>query len=333
MEFKTFVEFFIKFFYFNYLICSSFEKSQNNSHPLSVILIASDASTYTFAAGTSANRTGRCGNGRIRSTQNIIFETIKPILEMETPSATNHTLFAKFISTTSLAAGSSHPARFVEDAAYRVVKNQENYSDFDYPMMIANPTDEYTQFGDDKTSSTWKMSMSTTDPRVSPAIDMEKANIIAVSNLIDNQYMGSLESKNNPITFVPESAPSGGSSAAKHITIPVKLTEESDGIKILLNANRPPESEIHVYYRTASVGTVIESQPWTIVNREDEVASDKDKAVFRQYRYIAREIIGSNDISDVVPVFTEFQVKIVFTSTNSTKCPVVRDLRCIASAS
>ena len=288
-----------------------------------------DAHSYTFNAGQSATKSGRTGGPLIRSRQNVIFETIRPIFAIEKPGGTNHTMFGKFLSTSSLASPASEAAsRFTKDISYRLLKNDVNYSSFNKPMMLANPVDEVANLISGETSATIKVDMSTVDSRVSPAIDMQLANIAAISNLVDNQFGGELGSDNVPVRFVPETHPTLGTSAAKHVTIPINLLEESDGLKILLNANRPPQSEFHVFWRVSSGATDIRKQGWHYVTPEDKLPTDTNKGIFREYRYL----VGGPNGGVGVDQFTTFQVKIVFASTNSTQVPLIRDLRCIALA-
>ena len=285
-----------------------------------------DAFGYTFNAAAVANKTGKTG-GTLRGLQNIVFETIRPMFNMEHPSSTNYSMSGKFVQTTSFASPPSAVVnRFTRDNSYRLLKNKTNNAPFTEPMMIINKFEEATQLPPGERSATIKVNMVTADSRVSPAIDMQAAQLACISNWVDNQLIGNLGSFNEAINYVPETHPSLGSSAAKHITIPINLLQEAVGLKVLLAANKPPEAEFHVYWRATNNSDVIRSTPWEYINPENTLPSDIDKNVFREYRYL---IGGPN--GEMEP-FTTFQLKIVFTSTNSTQVAVLRDLRCIAMA-
>ena len=119
-----------------------------------------------------------------------------------------------------------------------------------------------------------------------------------------------------------------GSWLSKHITVPVTLAEFAVGLKILLAANRPSVSDFKLYYRTDvddTNGNIFDAD-WTLLAAENTIPSDDNPDRFREYSYLAGGAGGSLD------AFSMFQLKIVFESTNSSKVPIIRDLRAIAMA-
>ena len=105
---------------------------------------------------------------------------------------------------------------------------------------------------------------------------------------------------------------------------PVILEQDAVGLKIVLSANRPSEADFLVYYRTASGDEVLSDQTWVLSNQETNNPSDSNPRIFREYRYLVGGLGGN------LSAFTQFQVKVVFRSTNSAKAAVIRDLRVIA---
>ena len=79
-----------------------------------------------------------------------------------------------------------------------------------------------------------------------------------------------------------------------------------------------------MYYRVANYGDSIFDVDWTLQSSETTIAPDENN--FREYRYL----IGG-DGGDVNS-FTQYQLKLVFTTSNQSKPPVVKDLRGIALA-
>lgn len=63
-----------------------------------------------------------------------------------------------------------------------------------------------------------------------------------------------------------------------------------------------------------------------LVGKEAELPADNDRTTYREYEYLAGGIGGT------LPPFTTYQVKIVMTSTNSSRVPKIKDLRIIALA-
>ena len=167
------------------------------------------------------------------------------------------------------------------------------------------------------------VNLSTDNEYISPVLDMQRASIVAISNIIDKQNETPSAGFNVPLTYIEETSSVGGTHAAKHITRPITLATEAVGLKLLLTANRPSAADFEVYYRTTIDGDITLNQ-WTLVNKENPIPSDEDPTVFRQYQYLVGGRTGDLD------GFTQFQLKIVMNSTNSAKVPIFRDLRAIA---
>jgi hypothetical protein len=126
--------------------------------------------------------------------------------------------------------------------------------------------------------------------------------------------------------IIAETHPTDGSSAAKHVTSQITLEEPAVGLKIIFAANRPTNSDFKVYYKTGTGDDVLDDTNWILVGKEADIAADDDGVTFRDYEYLAGGIGGA------LTPFTTFQVKVVFTSTNSSKVPTIQDLRVIALA-
>ena len=87
---------------------------------------------------------------------------------------------------------------------------------------------------------------------------------------------------------------------------------------------RPSEADFEVYWRVATEGQDLFRKSWTLVNRQGSVAPDERN--FREYKYL---VGGDNGDMDE---FTQYQIKIVMQSTNTSKVPQFKDLRIIALA-
>ena len=91
-------------------------------------------------------------------------------------------------------------------------------------------------------------------------------------------------------------------------------------LKVIFNSRRPAEADFEVYFRTANEGVNIHEEPYTLMPLESPVGADESN--FLEYRYNAHP----NEIE----AFNQYQIKIVFRSTNSSKPPLFKDLRAIA---
>ena len=118
--------------------------------------------------------------------------------------------------------------------------------------MYLNNLEETTELTtyDYQKSAIIQLNLTSTDTKVSPVIDMQRAGLTMIGNMIDKQDSAANSGYNNPISYIPETSPNAGSSIAKHVTKPVTLEEEATGLKVILACNKPPEASFDVYYKT-----------------------------------------------------------------------------------
>jgi hypothetical protein len=303
-------------------------------------ILGSNAISFPDATGyqiymdssTAAGAKAFVGGSNVSASQNIIYDVINPHLEILTPPNTSTVLESKITSGRSLA---GIETRFVKETTFNVTSvKEDNYSS--NPNMIANSYVEAAAPLSGARSATFKVSMETTSVNVSPVIDLQRASVILITNIIDKQNsdrsLGSLPGRtagsgvNTPLAYKAETDPTDGSHIAKHITVPVTLADQAVGLQIVLGANRPADAEFEVYYRTATSGNNIRLLPYTLVTAEGTVPSDDNPNVFREYKYL---VGGKNG---TLTPFSQYQLKIVFRSSNSSKVPAITDLRVIALA-
>jgi len=303
-------------------------------------ILGSNAISFPDATGyqiymdssTAAGAKAFVGGSNVSASQNIIYDVINPHLEILTPPNTSTVLESKITSGRSLA---GIETRFTKETSFNVTSvKEDNYSS--NPNMIANSYVEAAAPLNGARSATFKVSMETTSVNVSPVIDLQRASLILITNIIDKQSsdrsLGSLPGRtlgsgvNTPLAYKAETDPTDGSHIAKHITVPVTLADQAVGLQIVLGANRPADAEFEVYYRTATSGNNIRLLPYTLVTAEGTVPSDDNPNVFREYKYL---VGGKNG---TLTPFSQYQLKIVFRSGNSSKVPAITDLRVIALA-
>lgn len=284
-----------------------------------------DNSGYTYAASSSATSRKWFGGSSVTSQRNVNFEILRPEIDVIQPGATNITFSAKTTTQQSLAGSET---RYVKDTAFQIIENQKN-NEFSSARAIYNRRNEnLTGAGKlaGERSATIQVTMKTTNPFVSPLIDLQRAKLDCIHNLISRQDSAATDGFNVPLTYVGERHPIHGTESAKHVTKITTLTEEAVGLKILLAANRPPQADFQVYWRTAAASDNINQRIWTLVSPENNLPPDTNKNVFREYRYLVGGDGGTMD------PFVQFQVKIVMRSTSSAKVPSFRDLRIITLA-
>jgi hypothetical protein len=285
-----------------------------------------DGYGFEFTAGASdvASSTVAGGGSAVTITRNIEIDTALPYFETLSPPSTLISHSAKFTTGKSFAGTET---AYTKDGLYTPISNRNN-NVFLTPRTIASSENSALNMSGAK-SITHKINLKTNDDKVSPVVDLQRASITGIKNLVDRQVAsGAANNENVPLEYIAETNPTGGSSLSKHITQPVSLEESAVGIKILIGANRPSASDFDVYYRTNAsdtnaAGNLLDST-WVLATKETEVPSDENPNVFREYRYLVGGDGGTMD------AFSQFQVKIVLQSSNTSTPPVIQDLRIIA---
>ena len=175
-------------------------------------------------------------------------------------------------------------------------------------------------------SAQMELRLQTSDSSISPVIDLQRSSLTVIGNQIDRQAAETSTDKKfrAPVNFVEESAARGGSSAAKHITNAITLEQDAVGLKIFLSANRPPEADFQVWFRTASGDQNIENRTFSLLSEETNNPTDENDSIFRDYEYLAGGLGG------VLNPFTQFQIKIEMRSYNPARTPTFADLRVVA---
>lgn len=298
-------------------------------------IIKIDTSGFTFNADSAATFSTRAGGSSVSVNNNIQFDAVYPSIQALLPGATTITTSGRFTSGKSIAGSET---RFVKPSAYTFMSINQLY-EFEEPKLAAHSALENSELteGSNPTgrSTDFKIRLGTYTDFASPIIDLQRVSLLTSRNIVDKQvdsdeYVALVASdvgasgENVPIKFVSELQPSLGSSGSKHISTPVILAQDATGIKIILGVNRPPEAEIEVYFRTATDGQILADQFWVQATATNSPAPTDIKTLFQDYEYLA----GGNE--GTLTSFTEFQVKVIFRSTNEAKIPVVRDLRAIA---
>jgi len=264
-----------------------------------------------FKVNAAANATAATtGGGNFTIERQNMFDVMMLKVENILPPLTTIAANAKLTSGKSI--GGSETAYQKETSYTPYAINRNIY--FNTPKLLATKRNADANLSGARSTSV-KVDLTTVSSLVSPVIDMQRTSVSTIHNRIDN---------NNAINVVAETSARGGSSLAKHLTVPITLAEKAKGIKIMLGANKPSSASFDMYFRTNSTGGVLADQDFVLIAPEEDVPSDDTSGVFRDYRYLAGGIGGTLDD------FDQFQLKIVMKSTNSSKVPRFADLRAIA---
>jgi len=288
-----------------------------------------DWTGYQIEVGGSNNfnATGRFGGTGVCASQQIHYDTYFPAVTNILPDNTTLSASVRLTNATSWADSADTLGRnnstnnYVKPVAFSDITLNE-FNTLNSPKVILSDSNEAGLLSGSN-SFDLKLTLSTTDTKVSPIIDMQRASFTGFENIIDKQVSGGTGG-NTPLSFVDETNSVGGTHAAKHIATPVELASPAVGLKLILSVNRPSEANFQVFHRTATADEVLTDKSFVEVTREADLAPDEDGTTFRDYEFLAGGQGGQLD------AFTQFQIKIVMNTTNSSKVPVFKDLRTIA---
>jgi len=292
--------------------------SLNADHTITAV----DLSGFRFAMNSNADSNEVAGGSLVQSTKNIPYSVMYTNLATLKPAQTGMSF--GFLGTKGKSFAGSNTNLYDKETVFApFTPGKTMYANEPYLVCADSIADNEIAVG--AKSLEMQASFYTDNDFVSPMIDLQRCSITLVNNVIDNQASSVTTGFNVPLNFVDETAATHGSQGAKHITRPITLQTSAVGLKLCLTAHRPKEADFKVYYRTSdATGEDIRKKAFKLVAKEQSIPSDENPNVFRQYNYLIGGPGGN------FPAFTQFQIKIVMTTTNDAKVPVLKDLRAIA---
>ena len=282
--------------------------------------------TYTVTlSGDPATSTGSVGGSVVVATQDRAFEVIQPVIgQMVFPDTT----ITHAIKTTTTQSIHGAETAYTADTSYTNIVPNDNFYFTDARAVLSDINQTTYLSTTNNKSVFYKVTLYTTNANVSPVIDTQRTNLIAIHNKLDSPTSG------NTTGFVAETDPTGGSVAAKYVTREVVLENPATSIDMRLSASIYPTSSIEVYYKTKDPNderSMIEI-PWVQMTQANTAYYSEStsqspynanfKTDFYEYQY------NTTGISE----FSAFKIKIVMKGTNPAYPPRLTDMRTIALA-
>tara|TARA_R100001594_G_scaffold11834_3_gene26531 strand:- start:134 stop:8512 length:8379 start_codon:yes stop_codon:yes gene_type:complete len=276
------------------------------------------------------------GGINILSSENIPFEIVTPMIQNITPSSTNLTAQLRTVTGGSID-GTETPYKDMGFSNISLIS--DNY--MSSPRMIASRINETTSLTTlpDNRSLTLNLAFSSSDPSISPIVDLDRCGLIFTSNRLNNPIDDWINDnrvktiENDPNAFV-------------YALNPVTLETGATSIKISLAAHINVTSDIRAFYAVAedpndeliyspfpghsnllSTGQVIDPSknnglPDKLLPKTDVIAYLPSQVIWNDYSFTI----------DNLPTFRYFSIKLVGTGTNQAQPPRIKDLRVIALA-
>lgn len=201
------------------------------------------------------------------------------------------------------------------------------------PFKIASADNEVRVLGADKSIEV-KAEFTTSNPNVSPMINIDTFSITSVSNRVEKIIEADYEQAPNATgRFIDELDGYRGVESYKYVTRPILLNDPANDLMIFFDVYKDINADFDVYIKriTPYETRDFDDVEWMLVDGIDKSRSSFDLSDRIEYEIKASEMVtGWLDGDDEFVPFTGFKIKIVGRTTNSAKPPLFRSLRGIA---
>ncbi|OUW88716.1 MAG: hypothetical protein CBD74_00190 [Saprospirales bacterium TMED214] len=295
-----------------------------------------DRSLDTDAPKLYVNESKSSGGYNIRSSQNMPYEVISPMVHYKT--AQGSTVAAEIRTTTTVGINGVE-VPYLNYGFERVSLNRPNY--LDTPRAVfskVNETERLNNITGNK-SLVLRLFLNTVDSRVSPIIDTQRINAILTTNRINDPIENyATDPRVNTLDIDP--------SAFQYVSREVSLENPATSVKILLNGYLTSDSDIRAFY---CVGDSPTSNPIFVpfpgydnIDQNNNIIS-VDKSNGKPDIEVQKTNVLDQTSSDLefkeysftidqLQAFKYYRIKLIMTSTNQVYVPRIKDLRVIALA-
>jgi hypothetical protein len=281
------------------------------------------------------NQTKSCGGYQIKATQNMPFEVITPIVQNVTTTGT--TLGCE-VRTTSTSSISGNETSYLDEGFESIAIGEPNYLDSPRAIYSKINEDEKLDQVEGNKSLQMRLTLGTTDPKVSPVIDGQRISTILTNNRVNSVVSDfTTDSRVKTVTDDP--------TACQYITKELQLESSATSIKIILSGHTNPHAKIRAFYAVGndpgfepiftpfpgfdnlnSRGELIAKQKSDGLPDRASIPSNQygfgNNATFKEFTFTA----------DKLPTFRYYRIKLLLTSTSQVFVPKVKDLRVMALA-
>jgi len=283
-----------------------------------------------------ANQKKSTGGYNTRATQNMPFEIITPLVQNVTVQGTSLSAEIRTITGQSL---SGNEIPFTDIGFEPITVNAPNY--LESTRIIASKVNEDNKLSNlpGNKSMNMRLTLGTTDTRLSPVLDTQRISTILTSNRVNKV----IENYANDarVDTIDEDP-----SAFQYISKEITLENPASSIKIILDAHINPYSDIRALYSISEnqnfdpifspfPGYNNLDQRGQIIDLENsDGLSDKFTSPSNSLGFLSRELEYKEYTfsADELPQFRSYRIKLVITSTNQVYVPRIKNLRVISLA-
>jgi hypothetical protein len=264
-------------------------------------------------------------------TQNYPYDVMMPIVTELNFSGTGTNYYSRTITETSTH-GSQVPYERTVTGSFPFTQFIPNQNvNLTEPQLVASAINEAhlidigTAFANK--SLVWQIDLTSTSDNLSPMIDSTRLSALLISNRVDYRVDATTPPASPAgaaAAYTDETAPYGATDAAIYITRPVALVNAANSIHFWLTIMWPYDAQVDVYYKILPTNTNAKFAAGNYVLMSPDPNTDFSPAQslndFKDY-YWSADYIGD---------FTQFAIKVVMKSKNSSAVPLCKQLRAIA---
>ena len=276
------------------------------------------------------------GGDNVKATQNLPFEIIKPVIHNLTVEGTTVSAQVRTVSSQSIS-GTEIP--YANKGFEDVTLNTNNY--FDSPRAIYSRVNEIAKLDSIEGNKSLQMRifLGTTNSHVSPCIDLQRSNLITISNRV-NSVVSNFATDPRVKTIVDDPT------ACQYITKEMTIANPASAIRLLFDAHVNSVTDIRAFYTVSAepgIEPIFTPFPGFLnINSRGEVINESNNdgrpnvfvepTVSEEYGDESNEYKEYSFEVDNLPSFRSYRIKLLLTSTDQTLVPKIRSLRAIALA-
>ena len=180
----------------------------------------------------------------VQATRNIQYDIIQPIAGVIKPPRCTVSTTLRTTGGRTLEQSETQFSLSTVAKQKTIELNQDHYL-LSNPGQVCSQINETNEMSGSK-SLALQITLNTLADHLSPVIDTKRLSALLITNRINNPVDGTTPD------FVAETTREGGSAAAKYITRPVVLENQSTSLDVRLSAHVPSTAAVKMYYRLSN---------------------------------------------------------------------------------
>jgi hypothetical protein len=283
--------------------------------------VTPDISAFDLKTGYNADDSTVGGGDIATSTRDYYFDVLHTMIPNTQVEGCRISLFT---NTTAM----SSPEGYISGSVYnkRTTNNFLTLNDnsyLGYPSVVASQINETNEMSGAKSFNA-TLQLQSSNPNVSPVIDVGSIGCIGIMNRINN--IDSSADVPTGVTYVASTESDGDNNVMTYMTRKVSLKNPASSLRVTADFFRPPTTDLKVLYKVLNndESTPFDDLGWRYFNTDGSpnVTTEADARNFKEYEF---SVEGLSE-------FSAFAVKIVGQGTNTSVVPMISALRCIALA-